>query len=178
MGLGLAFTDVLTDALMVEHGRPRGLTGAFQAVQWAAIYAASMLVGGGGYLAERRDLRAGFGLPACFPLVSCVMALAFVREPSAAADGAARRATLAAIRAALAERSIRGVAGFIFFWTFSPSCGVPGRGRLPLRLARLHAARPGLGGGHRADADAAPFGPIDRIEARAREEAAALGVEG
>src|SRR5258705_6648498 len=30
MGFGLAFTDVLTDALMVENGRPRGLTGAFQ----------------------------------------------------------------------------------------------------------------------------------------------------
>ncbi len=41
MGLGLAFTDVLTDALMVEKGRPLGLTGAFQAVQWAAIYTAS-----------------------------------------------------------------------------------------------------------------------------------------
>ena len=32
MGLGLAFTDVLTDAVMVEAGKPRGLTGAFQAV--------------------------------------------------------------------------------------------------------------------------------------------------
>lgn len=29
MGFGLAFTDVLTDALMVESGRPLGLTGAF-----------------------------------------------------------------------------------------------------------------------------------------------------
>ena len=37
MGFGLAFTDVLTDALMVENGRGLGLTGAFQSVQWAAI---------------------------------------------------------------------------------------------------------------------------------------------
>jgi MFS family permease len=28
MGFGLAFTDVLADALMVENGKPRGLTGA------------------------------------------------------------------------------------------------------------------------------------------------------
>src|SRR5437764_12765133 len=35
MGFGLAFTAVLTDALMVENGRPRRLTGAFQSVQWA-----------------------------------------------------------------------------------------------------------------------------------------------
>src|SRR6185503_10255436 len=41
MALGLAFTDVLTDAMMVENGRPRGLTGAFQSVQWACITVAS-----------------------------------------------------------------------------------------------------------------------------------------
>src|SRR3989442_3723555 len=43
MALGLAFTDVLTDAMMVENGRPRGLTGAFHSVQWAAITLASLL---------------------------------------------------------------------------------------------------------------------------------------
>ena len=36
MGFGLAFSDVLTDALMVEEGRPHGLTGAFQAIQHKA----------------------------------------------------------------------------------------------------------------------------------------------
>ena len=45
MAFGLAFTDVLTDAMMVENGRPRGLTGAFQSVQWACITLASVLVG-------------------------------------------------------------------------------------------------------------------------------------
>ncbi|MBI3796393.1 MAG: hypothetical protein HY268_05395, partial [Deltaproteobacteria bacterium] len=33
----LAFCDVMTDALMVEVGQPLGLTGSFQAVQWASI---------------------------------------------------------------------------------------------------------------------------------------------
>src|SRR5262249_21200080 len=33
----LAFCDVMTDALMVEVGRPLGLTGSFQSIQWAAI---------------------------------------------------------------------------------------------------------------------------------------------
>src|SRR2546422_697842 len=65
MGLGLAFTDVLTDALMVENGRPRGLTGAFQSVQWACITLASVLVGElGGNLAETRSLRAALLLAA------------------------------------------------------------------------------------------------------------------
>ena len=82
MGFGLAFTDVLTDALMVETGKPLGLTGAFQAVQWAAIYIASVLVGeiGGGF-AEGRDLRSAFLVAAAFPLVSLVMVAIFVREP-------------------------------------------------------------------------------------------------
>src|SRR6266545_1105406 len=83
MGLGLAFTDVLVDALMVENGKPLGLTGAFQAVQWSAINLASILVG----------VLAGF------------------------------RHTLRAVRAALAERDVWLVAGFILFWTFSPSFG-------------------------------------------------------
>ncbi len=124
MALGLAFTDVLTDAMMVEHGRPRGLTGAFQSAQWACITVASVLVGVvGGYLAETRSLRTAFALAACFPLVSMLMAVIFVREPRASFDGAAFRQTLTAVRGALAERDMWVVAGFIFFWTFSPSFG-------------------------------------------------------
>ncbi len=126
MGFGLAFTDVLTDALMVETGKPLGLTGAFQAVQWAAIYIASVLVGeiGGGF-AEGRDLRSAFLVAAAFPLVSLVMVAISVREPRVTADRAAFRETWTAIRAALGERSVWLVAGFILFFTFSPSFGPP-----------------------------------------------------
>ena len=124
MGLGLAFTDVMTDALMVESGRPRGLTGAFQSVQWAAIYGAAIVVGlGGGYLAEHRSLKATFLVAACFPLVSLVMAVLFIREPRAQADWSALRERGRAVRLAVASRNVWLVAGFIFFWTFSPSFG-------------------------------------------------------
>src|SRR5499433_3102400 len=81
MGLGLAFTDVLVDAVMVESGKPRGLTGAFQAVQWGAVYMASVVVGeAGGYLAERRSLGATFVIASIFPLVSLLMTQRFVHE--------------------------------------------------------------------------------------------------
>ncbi len=124
MALGLAFTDVLTDAMMVENGRPRGLTGAFQSVQWACITVASVLVGVlGGYLAESRSLRTAFLLAAAFPVVSLLMSVFFVREPRSRFDGAAFRATWRAVRGALAHRDMWVVAGFIFFWTFSPSFG-------------------------------------------------------
>ena len=124
MALGLAFTDVLTDALMVENGRPLGLTGAFQAVQWAAIYAASILVGVvGGYLAGARRLDLAFALAGCFPLLSLIMAFLFVRERRARAEWEALRATGRAIREAAVHREIWIVAGFIFFFNFSPSFG-------------------------------------------------------
>lgn len=124
MGLGLAFTDVLVDALMVETGRPRGLTGAFQGVQWAAINAATILVGVlGGRLAEGRNLHGAFGLASCFPLVSFVMAALFIKEARAPADREAFRQAWRAIRTAVTERDVWVVAGFILFWTFSPSFG-------------------------------------------------------
>jgi MFS family permease len=124
MGLGLAFTDVLVDALMVENGKLRGLTGAFQAVQWGAIYTASVLVGElGGFLAERRSLSAAFVLAALFPLISFGMSVFVVHDPPARADREAFRQTMVAIREALGERDLWIVAGFLFFWTFSPSFG-------------------------------------------------------
>ena len=124
MALGLAFTDVLTDALMVENGRPRGLTGAFQSVQWAAIYAASILVGVvGGYFAEKRELSTTLAVAACFPLLSLVMASLFVHEAPAARAGETFHETWQAIKDAARGREIWLVSGLIFFFNFSPSFG-------------------------------------------------------
>ncbi|HEY4907961.1 MAG TPA: folate/biopterin family MFS transporter [Methylomirabilota bacterium] len=124
MALGLAFTDVLVDALMVENGKPLGLTGAFQSVQWGAIITASIVVGElGGYLAEHRRLHAAFFLAACFPLISLVMAAFFVHEAPARTEREEFWTTWTAIRNAMRERDMWLVAGFIFCWTFSPSFG-------------------------------------------------------
>ena len=124
MALGLAFTDVLTDAMMVESGRPLRLTGAFQSVQWACITLASVVVGElGGQLAETRSLRAAFVLAACFPLMSLSMGLTFVRETPSPASREAFLETWRSIRGALGRREIWLVAGFIFFFWFSPSFG-------------------------------------------------------
>ena len=124
MALGLAFTDVLTDATMVETGRPRGLTGAFQSVQWAAITGSAIAVGMlGGYLAGARDLKLAFLVAAAFPLMTLVMTWTFVPETPTAATAGAFRETWRAIRQALGERDVWAVAGFLFFYTFSPSFG-------------------------------------------------------
>jgi len=122
--LGVGFTDVLTDALMVENGKRVGLTGAFQSVQWGALSAATLLVGVlGGYLAERRAFAAAFALVAGFPVVSFLMALFVVREPPARPSLEGFGETWDAIRRALGRRDLWAVAGFTFFSAFSPSFG-------------------------------------------------------
>ena len=124
MGLGLAFTDVLADAIMVETGKPRGLTGAFQSVQWASISVATLAVGVlGGYLAHTRGLRVAFLVAACFPLVSFSMVLAFLREAPSRFDRAVVRESLQAIREAATHREVWLVAGFIFLANFNPLFG-------------------------------------------------------
>ena len=124
MGFGLAFTDVLADALMVENGKPRGLTGAFQSVQWASVTCASILVGIlGGHFAAHRDLHAAFVVAAGFPLVIVLMTTFFVHDPPAKLDAAALRDTWAAVREGLGHRPVWLVAAFIFLFNFSPSFG-------------------------------------------------------
>jgi predicted MFS family arabinose efflux permease len=93
-------------------------------VQWACITVAQVAVGEiGGYLAETRSLRTAFFIAACFPLISLFMARTFVHEPVARRDKAAFLETWRAIWAALGHREIWIVAGFIFFFWFSPSFG-------------------------------------------------------
>ena len=124
MGLGLAFTDVLTDAMMVENGQRLGLTGPFQAVQWASISVASMLVGvGGGWLAQNKPLSVTFFLAAVFPVISFAMAIWSIREPRVQAGERQFRETWTAIRGAIGSRHLWIVAGFILFYNFSPSFG-------------------------------------------------------
>jgi predicted MFS family arabinose efflux permease len=124
MALGIAFNDVLTDAMMVERGRPLGITGAFQSVQWACITLSSVLVGElGGRLSETRSLSTAFLIAAGFPLISLVMGIVFVREQPARVAAGAFAETWQAIVGTLGGREIWIVAGFIFLFWFSPSFG-------------------------------------------------------
>lgn len=124
MGLGLAFTDVLTDALMVENGQRLGLTGPFQAVQWAAISCASIVVGiGGGWLAQQKFLSVTFMIATLFPVITLTMAIFMITEPRIEVGERRFHDTWAAIRGAIGSRTLWIVAGFIFFYNFSPSFG-------------------------------------------------------
>ncbi|HEV8672809.1 MAG TPA: MFS transporter [Methylomirabilota bacterium] len=125
-GLGLAFTDVLCDAVMVEEGKPRGLTGRFQSVQWSAIYAASLIAGiGGGYLSEYVPYSWTFLLVAVFPALSFAASAHAVHEPRTRFDRATVQETLAALRRGIRSGPLWRAAAFLLLWNFSPSFGVP-----------------------------------------------------
>jgi MFS family permease len=125
-GLGLAFTDVLCDAVMVEEGKARGLTARFQSTQWAAVYGASLLAGiGGGYLSAHVSYSRAFLLVALLPVLSFAASAWAVRDPRTRFDRATVRETVAALRVGIRSGPLWRAAAFIFLWNFSPSFGVP-----------------------------------------------------
>jgi MFS family permease len=125
-GLGLAFSDVLCDAVMVETGKPLGLTGRFQAIQWGAINIASVLAGiGGGWLSQHVSYAWTFRLVALFPLISLIATVLCVREPRVRFEPTQIRETTRAVRAAVGSPPLWTAAAFIFLWNFSPSFGTP-----------------------------------------------------
>jgi MFS family permease len=115
--LGIAFSDVLADALMIEVGKPRGLTGRLQAVQWFAAWLALLLSGiVGGWLTSTGRHGVSFLLCAVLWTVSLVLALLFVREPPRAAGAGELRSTAAALRSAVSVPGILTICAVSFVW--------------------------------------------------------------
>jgi MFS family permease len=124
MALGFAFADVLADALMVENGQALGITGSLQAVQWGSIMFALVVVGvSGGYLAQHTPLNIAFRLTAIFPAVTFLLVFWAVRETRRGSDPEVFRRTWRLVRSGIVSRRLWVIAGFIFFYNFSPSFG-------------------------------------------------------
>ena len=122
----LAFADVMADALMVETGRPLGLTGSFQAIQWAAMGLALTLAHlGGGYLSEYATPHTAFFVCGFFPLATLLATLFFVRETPQPLGQTQVRETARSLGTAVRSRAVWIVAGFLFVWNFSPLFGTP-----------------------------------------------------
>jgi MFS family permease len=126
--LGVAFSDVVVDALMVEEGQPRGLTGRLQSVQWAAMWTATIVAGAlGGWLSQRNQQHVGFLIAGLVTAGSFLIAVAVVREPKQSfADSASRstrRSTGDAMRAvwrSIRRPGILAIGLFLFLWNFNP----------------------------------------------------------
>lgn len=119
--VGIAVTDVVIDAVMVEQGQRYGMTGRFQSVQWAAVYAAPILAAPiGGYLAQHKKQEYGFLICGLAAAAALLLTILFVREqPHQKAEQVAGRA-FASLRAAVTTPGLAAVAGFLFLWNFNP----------------------------------------------------------
>ena len=118
--IGIAFGDVLVDALMVEKGQPIGLTGRLQSVQWTAVNVAMLLTGVvGGYLSGVDRQNNALLLCALLWAVSFVLAYRFARE-SPEVNRIGTRQTLKALTHAFARPGLATVCGIVFLWTFNP----------------------------------------------------------
>lgn len=124
--LGLAFSDVLCDALMVIIGKVLNLTDKFQSIQWISINIASVIIGlGGGLLAAYFNYRTVFLIGAIFPVAVFFLSIFVVKEEKKKFDLAGLKIVFGATKTALKEKNLWIIAGFLFFWNFSPSFGSP-----------------------------------------------------
>lgn len=119
--LAVSFSDVVIDALMVEKGQPRGLTGRFQAMQWGAIYAATILTGAlGGYLSSEGRQSWAFGICAALAAVGLWLALVAMSDRHAGPLGSDARHAFRTLCQAAVSRRILAAGAFLFLWNFNP----------------------------------------------------------
>jgi predicted MFS family arabinose efflux permease len=121
--VGVAFSDVVVDALMVEKGQPLGLTGRLQSVQWTTLSIATLAAAEiGGYLSEHRRQTDAFLICAAVTMITFVLAWAFVREERRPRHKKADEVRSAAVQLGKAARTpaVLAAAAFLFLWSFNP----------------------------------------------------------
>jgi hypothetical protein len=119
--VGVAFTDVVTDALMVERGQPWGMTGRLQSVQWAAMYGATVLTGFiGGWISQAGRPQLGFLICAVAAAISTVLAVVWVRQGGRRSDSETLPQRVRLLVSALRNTRFLAAAAFLFLWSFNP----------------------------------------------------------
>src|SRR5215510_2166831 len=135
--VAIAYSDVVTDALMIEVGQPRGLTGRLQSIQWASIYAATIFTGvTGGALSQSGLQQLGFLIAGVSCAISFVAVWLLVREPDRASAvpctsllGSSGPCAVVKFRLGRAlsemgqtfrEPGVLTIGVFLFFWNFNP----------------------------------------------------------
>ncbi len=121
-----AFNDVVCDGLMVQTGKPHGLTGKFQSWQWGAVYVAQIFTSlAGSWVATNLKNQTIFSINAVFPLIVMLLVIIFVKEEKAGKNTNHWRVSIASLKEAGRDKTLWFVAFFLFFWNFSPSFGTP-----------------------------------------------------
>lgn len=127
--LGVAFGDVIVDALMVENGQRTGQVRRFQSVQWTWVSVAGMLASlVGGYLAQHFAPLTALRIAALLPLpFFALLAVLALRVPEERVP-LSRAQTLQSARglfAALKNKTLWKTAAVLALLSFMPSVGTP-----------------------------------------------------
>ena len=119
--LGVAFSDVVIDALMVEKGQPLGLTGTLQSAQWAAMYAGMIVAGQlGGYLSQNSQHYVAFLICAVVTCVTLVLTWFYVPERPCPRQQSGLAEALSGLGAAIKSPAVLSAALFVTLWSFNP----------------------------------------------------------
>ncbi len=121
--VGMAFSDVVIDGLMVETSQPLGLTGRLQSVQWTALYAASFIMSAvAGILTRDKHYQLVMAICAAGPAVACLVTILYVRETPLRGKrpGEHFRGSLQDFVSAARSPLVICVGGFLLLWNFNP----------------------------------------------------------
>lgn len=119
--LGVAFSDVVIDALMVDKGQPLGLTGVLQSAQWTAMYAGTIIAGKlGGILSEGSQHQTALLICGLLTFATLVLIYFGVPEQRAPRAKSELSAALSGLTAALRSPAVLTAALFVTLWNFNP----------------------------------------------------------
>ncbi len=128
VSFGVAFGDVLVDAITVENGQRTGMLRRFQSVQWLWVSVAGILAAVvGGQLAERLDPRTAVTIAALLPLpffaaMLVTAARSVQEEPTALNRDEVLRSTRSLL-SALKDKTLLKVTVILGLMSFVPSAG-------------------------------------------------------
>jgi MFS family permease len=119
--VGVAMSDVVIDALMVEKGQPLGITGQLQSAQWAATYTAMIITGSlGGWLAQHQLQSVGFLICALILLPTVALVAMFVSEPPRPKEPTSRRQEWQELIQTVRSPAILAIGSFLLLLNFNP----------------------------------------------------------
>ena len=127
---GIASSDVIIDALMVENGERTGMIARFQGVQWFWFKIGAILTAlTGGYLASAFEPATALHVAATItmlaPLAVIIVSYVVIREERSAISLAQFKETSASVVHALQSPTLRIAAAFLALWCFSPAFNTP-----------------------------------------------------
>lgn len=120
LNISIAFSDVLTDKMMVVQGRILHNTATLQAAQWTALgFGSALLYYIGGWLAQNSNLSTTFLLTAIVPLIGLVSTFLLLGDEKKQQKIFSIKSSLRTLWSAVRSQRLLAILGFIACLQFS-----------------------------------------------------------